>query len=121
MMKKFILMAMSSILLYSSALAQDSKPYGVKAEFPKDYADVCEKYGGKSFPDVRGSTCLAFIQGLVIGLASGRPAKCQAEIKANPPMLWHDVLVSFKDDQTPIFQLLEEGLQVYAKSCKARK
>jgi hypothetical protein len=117
-MKKmlFLLICASSFASYGQQL------YGLDIKLPSDYAKECERFGEKTDPDKRGSSCLSFLQGMKIGMMARRAsAKCVEEISSIAPMLLHDALLSMKAEKMSVYELSEEFVEVFAKSCNKRR
>jgi hypothetical protein len=96
--------------------------YGLDIKQPADYERECAYWGNKAEPDKRGSTCIAFIQGMKAAMLARRVnQRCKQEIQAISPMLIHDALIALKNEPISIADASEEMLEVFAKSCFSKR
>ncbi len=110
------------LIFACSFAAQGQQPYGLDIKAPSDYAKECERFGEKSDPDKRGSNCLSFLQGMKIGMMARRASgKCVEEISSIAPMLLHDALLAMKAEKMSVYELSEDFVKVFAKSCSRRR
>jgi hypothetical protein len=106
--------------IYCGLVGAEDRIYGLPIKTVSDYSLLCEKWGDKTEPDKRGSTCLAFLQGVKVGLsaAAGKSKECAQQIDSISPMLMHDFFISMKNETIDMRTFFFDVLEVSAPKCK---